>query len=508
MDALRKTAAWLLPVAGLAAYFVFGAMHLSPWAASWDEVDFALALDRFDLLSMQPHAPGYPYFVFGGRLMAGFADSPVLALGLWNLILTCSSAWPLYRIARRWATPAWACFAAAAVMTIPLNWTLAVRPMSEGAALALLWWFLWALVRLSEKPSNGKAIAAAFFFGLLMGTRLSYAPFGLGLLLAAWKLAGDRELPVRIRAGRLILWTGAAAGFQLLWVAAVAAAEGGLAGTLRLFAGFGEGHFTEWGGGAAQAGVPAGERVLRFFGDNWLWTGVFARSYPAAAAAGVLILALLIRLGRRPAAQAVTAERLRRFLFTPAGMLVACAAAYAVWALLGQNIAKFRHAAPLASLSVFPLMIAAANAMRRPRATALLAVVLLVFQTAAGVGFVIKQQDEPPAVYGLAETLSRLPPDSRTVVYTWEEERVLHYLQVPVQTRPIFTYEYFLANLEAEPDARILLTGSVWEAFRMQKDLPDSQVTLLGEFRSDDRLDPVYGTIKLYEWNRPGRGIL
>ncbi|TXK86803.1 nucleoporin-interacting protein, partial [Parageobacillus sp. SY1] len=35
--------------------------YASPYAATWDQVDFALALDRYDLLAMQPHFPGYPY---------------------------------------------------------------------------------------------------------------------------------------------------------------------------------------------------------------------------------------------------------------------------------------------------------------------------------------------------------------------------------------------------------------------------------------------------------------
>ncbi len=45
-----------------ASYFVYA----SPFAATWDEVDFALALDRYDLLAMQPHFPGYPYFILAG----------------------------------------------------------------------------------------------------------------------------------------------------------------------------------------------------------------------------------------------------------------------------------------------------------------------------------------------------------------------------------------------------------------------------------------------------------
>ncbi|MBW5445931.1 nucleoporin-interacting protein [Cohnella sp. CFH 77786] len=484
------------------AYAAFGVFHLSPWAASWDEVDFTLALDRFDLLAMQPHAPGYPYFILGGRLMRLLSGDPVLALGGWNLLLASSSAWPIYRIARRWIPPVSASLAAAIVLTLPMNWTLSVRPMSEGAALALLWWFLWSLVRLAERRSNGRWLAAAFLFGLLMGTRLSYVPFGIGLLIAGIVEARDLRRTVTQRVLRLTGWAASAAAFQFFWVGAVAAAEGGFAETLRLFAGFGEGHFTEWGGGVSQAGLPFGERIWRFAADNWLWTGTFARFVPLAVITGALLIWTAWGWRQRWAvSNRPNASSLRRLTASPAFILAVCVLAYALWALLGQNIAKPRHAAPLAALSMFAL---AACALRlrigRSRSAAIvLAVLLAALQAAEGARLVSLQQHERPAVYQLADALAK-DSESSAILYTWEEERVLRYLNVPIQTQPIFTYEYFLANAAAERGSRILLTGSVWDEFRRQADVPAAKVRLLAVYRSDSRLDPVYGTIALYEW--------
>ncbi|TJY41895.1 glycosyltransferase family 39 protein [Cohnella pontilimi] len=498
MPGKRSQIGWAAAVVLGLAYAVFGAYHLSPWAAAWDEVDFVLALDRFDLLAMQPHAPGYPYFILGGRLMRFITEDPVRALGLWNLLLVCSSAYPIYRIARRWTAPVYACLAVALTLTLPMNWTLAVRPMSEGAALAILWWYLWTLVRVCEKGTGGRWLAAAFMFGLLMGTRLSYAPFGLGLLLV-WILAWrEREVSLRLRYSRAILWAGAAAAFQLLWVAGLAAAEGGIRGTMVLMAGFGEGHFTQWGGGVAQSGLPFRERFVRFVADNWLWSGMSAQSALLAVMAGLLAIAALVMYGKKKS-RAVAHPKRREQMLTAAGLIAACALAYAVWALLGQNIAKPRHAAPLASLTIFALGVWAVRS--RTRTVTALAVLFAAGQTAIGAHLVMLQHDQWPAVYQLADRLKDHPAP-RTVVYTWEEERVLRYLNVPVQTVPIFTYEYFMADIAAQPSSRILLTGSVWEEFRRQSGLPESKVRLVGVFRSDPRLDPVYGTIPLYEWNR------
>ncbi|MBB6691715.1 nucleoporin-interacting protein, partial [Cohnella xylanilytica] len=142
----------------------------------------------------------------------------------------------------------------------------------------------------------------------------------------------------------------------------------------------------------------------------------------------------------------------------------------------------------------------------RPRgalqlAAALLAVALAAAETTAAARLVARQAEEKPAVYQLADYLRAKAPE-HAIVYTWEEERVLNYLDVPAEARPIFTYAYFVAETEADPNARILLTDSVLRGFRAQADIPDSRVKKLATFRSDSRLDPVYGTLTLYEWVR------
>lgn len=75
-------------------------VYASPFAATWDEVDFALALDRYDLLAMQPHFPGYPYFIFGGMLVHSFVDNPAKALAIWNGLLMMSATIPIYLLAK------------------------------------------------------------------------------------------------------------------------------------------------------------------------------------------------------------------------------------------------------------------------------------------------------------------------------------------------------------------------------------------------------------------------
>ncbi|MEK0313620.1 glycosyltransferase family 39 protein [Cohnella sp. 56] len=541
--------AWLaVSMSGVCA-FVFALLHLSPWAAGWDEVDFVLALDRYDLLAMQPHAPGYPYFILGGRLMALWPgiDGP-RALALWNLLLTASSAYPLYRLARRWLGSWSAALAAALVLTLPMNAALAVRAMSEGAALALLWWYLWAAVCAAERPTTGRFLGAAWLFGLLMGTRLSYAPFGLALgwvwlaALAAGpgvEAEGRRAPGFGARAARGLLWLAGAASCQLLWLGGMAAAEGGVGSMVALLRSFAQGHFDRWGGGAIADPMPLSQRLLLFAGDNMLWTGSFAQRYILLGAAAWLLGCAIVAAGSagtepmrrvapderaanrtpgqigapaavRPAVRGWPARMRALAGFCrrprPAALLVASGAAYALWALLGQNIARPRHAAPLAALLLLGLAVTALRRRGQPRlplasrAALAGALLLLAAQSAEAARLVSLQASQRPAVYRLAD-YAAAHMQAPAVLYTWEEERVLNYLHPDIQARPIYTYAYFLADLRAAPDARIWLTGAVLEGFRRQG-APVEHARLLAQFRSDARLDPVYGTISLYEWVR------
>ncbi|MFC4812660.1 glycosyltransferase family 39 protein, partial [Paenibacillus sp. GCM10023250] len=296
---------WAAPVALLLCVLAWAAyswQHRSPFAASWDEVDFALALDRFDLLAMQPHFPGYPYFVLGATAMRRFVPDPVQSYEALNILMGALSVIPLWRLARRRLSPAWSLLAALLALTAPYLWLQSVRPMSEAAGIAVLWWYLWSWQRAMERRTWGRTAAALFLFGVLMGVRLSFAPFGLGVVwllalsAADWRRAGQRRWP------RALLFAALAAVFQLLWLAGLALSEGGAAGFAKLALAFTAGHFGDWGGGVASAAerLPLAARLLRFAGDNVLWTGMFARSGTVFAAAAALLLAAVLAAGARP----------------------------------------------------------------------------------------------------------------------------------------------------------------------------------------------------------------
>ncbi|WP_165822637.1 glycosyltransferase family 39 protein [Paenibacillus montanisoli] len=541
-DRAKSVAAPAFLCAAVVVWALVSFMHRSPFVASWDEVDFVLALDRFDLLAMQPHFPGYPYFVMGAMAAARFVSNPPQAYASFNIVLMALATIPIWLLARRRLSPVWSALAVLLALTAPYLWLQTVRPMSEAAGIAMLWWFLWSWWRAMERRTLGRILAALFLFGIVMGIRLSFAPFGLALVWLLvlsgmdWRRQGKRLWP------RILLFGCAAAAFQLLWVAGLALSEGGLSGFAKLAAAFTAGHFSEWGGGVTSAAeLSFAERVLRFAGDNVLWTGMFARSTALLATAAALLLAAVLAAGaaRSPRGSARAGSRLARaaaWLCRPSlpRALAALAGAYGAWALLAQNIDKPRHMTPLigvmwlllsmlcaAAPQAAPAHLGAASdaspaqpgsaperrgaRMRRalPAAGALLAAGMVALQAAVGGALIARQASELPAVYQLEQGLRELAkakPEERFVVYTWEETRVLQYLHSPVTNRRIETYGYFLSDVQADPSATILLTDHVLRGFEAQVGPLREQVQPVARYRSDGRFEPVYNDITLYKW--------
>ena len=438
--------------------------------------------------------------------------------------------------------------------------------MSEAAGIAVLWWYLWCWWRAMERRTWLSAILALFLFGVLMGVRLSFVPFGLSLVwllgvrCADWRYEGKRLLP---RVTGFVLLAG---GFQLLWVAGLALSEGGFVGFAELAAAFTEGHFSQWGGGViSAASVPLAERALRFAGDNLLWTGMFARTTAAACGGGGAAARRRASRGgeQRPARQrgqrlaprAPAAAWLRR----PAlpGALALLAGAYGAWALLAQNIDKPRHITPLiglmwllllalfraapparlpaqappsaasparlpaqappsaASATAHPAQASPSAAPAHPRALrtrralqvagALLAACVVTLQAIQGGRLAAQQASERPAVYQLADAFRSQAAGGKAgsvVLYTWEETRVLDYLHTPVLQRRIETYNYFIADIKANPAATILLTDHVLRGFEMQVGSLQAKVKPVAHYESQSLFDPVYNQITVYEWKR------
>jgi hypothetical protein len=74
-----------ISITAIIIVFVSQLHFINPYTSSWDQVDFALAVKRYDLMAMQPHFPGYPFFILGGKFIHLFMMDPSKALTIFNI---------------------------------------------------------------------------------------------------------------------------------------------------------------------------------------------------------------------------------------------------------------------------------------------------------------------------------------------------------------------------------------------------------------------------------------
>jgi hypothetical protein len=445
-------------------------------AASWDQVDFSLGVMEFDLLSMQPHFPGYPYFILGGMFFSLITDQAPLALSYFNSTLLLSSVIPIYMLARKLLSRDMALLLAALVQTSSYVNVMGIQPMSEGAAIGILTWYVWVLYEAIQRDKTVFRVTAMFLFSVLLGIRVSYVLFGTGLLYMWWmtfKKLGKSGALVII--GELVI----AVCFQLIWLIGLAANVGGWGTLFEIGFGFSKGHFIEWGGTSLSNEASLWKRIFLLVFNNILWTGFFSQD-------GILVvlftIAFMIRLKCREQ------PRLLKFILV---FIVS----YFFWALFAQNIDKPRHILPIVVLGLF--YIGARLLRRNTKSSYLLIIVFILAQSVMGAMFMKKQHDEEPAVYQLAKDLTNKYENS--IVYTWEETRVLGYLNVPFEHKRIMTYDKFLEDLSYKKDKTVLLTDKVRDGFIQQGANPN-HFKKITSYKSTKLFDPIYSQITLYKW--------
>lgn len=468
----------------LAILYVFMTQlgNLNPFVSSWDQVDFTLALDRYDLRAMQPHFPGYPYFILGGLLTDKFVQNPGQALVAFNVLVYASSILPVYLLASKVVSKENAFLVAGIIYTASYPLIIVNQPMSEGAALAAFWWYFWSIAAAETKSSGKWMLLPLFLFSVLLGIRLSYIPMGIGLIYLFYKKWTKQELTLP----GMIKLTAIAGLFQLIWVGGLILTEGSVANFLELAFGFTGGHFQEWGGTSASNELSIFARLKAFVFTNILWWGIFSRT--------TVLMVLYIVIG-----SIILWPSRKSGIFKEGNVQLSLLLmlAYGGWALFAQNIDKPRHILPVALLIVFFCLLVFFK-KRAEKFTRYLALAVIIAQAIVSSSYVQEQAELSPAVYQLANYLEE--QHDEFVLYTWEETRVLQFLGMPYPHKRIYTYKIFLHDQGLYEGKTIYLTNSVIDGFRSQGINPGGKLEEVKTFSSNEIFDPVYHEIILYKW--------
>lgn len=221
--ARHYTVRWL-PLFSLLAVIL--PLYLQFRSVSLDDFDaysFALALDHFDLALQQPQPPGFPLYIFLGRLLRAVVGDATTALTLLSALSGAAVALILCELGNCTSVgrPLAGVGAALLVGLSPMGWLTAEKALSDMPGLALTLLALWLLWRGREKL-NWLGLGS-FVFGLSMGLRPQN---GLPILLL-WFVLTVRHL-VRRRSLIPIVWSSSPLLLGvLIWLLPTAQTAGG-----------------------------------------------------------------------------------------------------------------------------------------------------------------------------------------------------------------------------------------------------------------------------------------
>jgi len=333
----------------LALFATLVAVSAFPWPDDNDGVNFILGLSRYDLQSHRPHFPGYPVYIFAGKLLQTITRSPEWALIALSIFSGAACIWLMFVWVEKFYSRGTALLCSAALAVNPVFFEFSHKIFTEIPAMALL---LMALVVLGNPVTavGRRWLASGAIMGLLLGIRLSWWPYPLFYLMYAYRTGKS-----------LNVWLGFAIGVSL-WLVP----QADFVGVRELITNgltFTQGHFTQWGG-AIGSEMAHGERltslVLRV-GETAGWTGsgtVWTR-LPWAVLTLVSVSAFLRSRNSR--------KEVKVFLLATLF--------YVAWVAVGQNLEKTRHLIPLAPAAI---LISAPLFLKHPKtATAVITALAL-----------------------------------------------------------------------------------------------------------------------------------
>jgi hypothetical protein len=191
---------------------------------NWDAIQFALGVQRFDLVAHRPHPPGYLGYIALGRVFtAASGGDPQLGLVLLSAVAEGVAVLLAYCAARAlWGRFAgWA--AALLLASSPLFWIYGGAALTYALEPALAIGVTWLAFRACE-GHRASMVAAAVVAALAGAIRPTDEVFlAVPLAWAGWRAVrrGDRAVVVAA--------FGAAAAATLAWLLPLLVASGGIA---------------------------------------------------------------------------------------------------------------------------------------------------------------------------------------------------------------------------------------------------------------------------------------
>ncbi len=185
----------------------------------WDAVNYALALERYDVIHDQPHMPGYYLYIQLARLVLPLTGEANAALVLLSAVFGTLCGVMLYLLGRDLFGTRVGRIAALLGMSGPLFWYQSGAASSRITEAFFSLWIAWLAIRLRWYKNENALWGIAISLAIVTGIRQQAAPFLIPLCLwGTWRTPISR----RIAAGALF------GLLSLAWAVPMLKAVGGM----------------------------------------------------------------------------------------------------------------------------------------------------------------------------------------------------------------------------------------------------------------------------------------
>ena len=334
---LKRLGLPLLYLGLLAVSFGVHSLSLPGTLESFDGVYFARGVEQYSLPALQPQWPGYPVYIWLGKLLFLFTHDAVWSLHLLALIASSLITLLIADLTRRIKGGVWpGVFAGLLWTLVPLSLISGTEAFSDSLALLLALSGLWLTWRGHHEQKALLLGLAGLAFGLMVGVRLSYLPLLSPLLLACGLAARS------VKSVRPWLWAGLAFLFPVaLWFGWQLRDDGAsyFAAARRHLAG----HYEQWGGSIETDHQPLlrpvhALRTFLLYGlGGWWWGAPWLRMALTVIWLGLLSVGAGRLIRNRP-----------RFALN---VVLLWGGPYLVWVLLSHDVNLDRYFLPLVALA-------------------------------------------------------------------------------------------------------------------------------------------------------------
>lgn len=470
-----------LPLALALTGVVLRVLFVRDFLGEWDEVDFALALNDYNIILEQPHFPGYPVFIWLSQTLNLMTHDDIKALTLTNAVLGGLTTLPLYYLAQNMYSQKVATLSACLFIVNPLCWLQSERAMSDTTGLFFLLLSISVLHKAHLFPNNAAVYLplGTALMGVTLGVRLSYFPFLVffGYIFTChFGKDGIRRVGVYALCAFVL-------GI-LFWLVPLANDMAGLNCFSSQAVVFAEGHFTNWGGSiitSPDLSCRLGRMLwcLFFHGLGFWWQDA---SYIRIIPSVILLVGFAVFL-KTPSQEPKTGPVFAMFL------------PYALWVFFAQNVEKPRHILPLIPFMLVFISAGILNISSDKRIAAILAMLAVSATCISSVQLVTAQKHTLPPSLQLRDYVEYNFDKLSTRIYCGESKRLFEYYAPGWDVRMVRSVEelkYDLATSLCPPEV-ILATSRVGGVLE--------KGTVLQRFREDRYIFAPYHELVLYKVN-------